>query len=114
MLVPTLLRSILMYLSLKPSERPLQNLKLWICSGETLNKDLAGQFFKYFGNYNGYKLANFYGSTEVMGDVTYYVLEKSEQLDLHPTIPIGKYIYPNLNFYQIDYLCYVASFAFLF
>lgn len=96
-LVPTLLRSILMYLSLKPSERPLQNLKLWICSGETLNKDLAGQFFKYFGNHNRYKLANFYGSTEVMGDVTYYVLEKSEQLDLHPTIPIGKFVYPNQN-----------------
>lgn len=89
-LVPTLLRSILMYLSLKPSERPLQNLKLWVCSGETLSKDLAGQFFKYFGDHNGYKLANFYGSTEVMGDVTYYVLENSVQLNLHPTIPIGK------------------------
>ncbi|XP_075986669.1 nonribosomal peptide synthetase ebony [Anticarsia gemmatalis] len=88
-LVPTLLRSILMYLSLKPSERPLQHLKLWVCSGETLSKDLAAQFFKYFGDHNGYKLANFYGSTEVMGDVTYYVLEKTSQLDIHPTVPIG-------------------------
>lgn len=88
-LVPTLLRSILMYLSLKPSERPLQHLKLWVCSGETLSKDLAAQFFKNFGDHNGYKLANFYGSTEVMGDVTYYVLENARQLDIHSTIPIG-------------------------
>ncbi|KAJ8715460.1 hypothetical protein PYW07_009942 [Mythimna separata] len=88
-LVPTLLRSILMYLTLKPSERPLQNLKLWVCSGETLSKDLAAQFFKTFGNHNGFKLANFYGSTEVMGDVTYYVLESASQVDIHPTIPIG-------------------------
>lgn len=79
-----------MYLSLKPSERPLQNLKLWVCSGETLSKDLAAQFFKTFGDHNGFKLANFYGSTEVMGDVTYYVLENTSQLDIHPTIPIGK------------------------
>lgn len=79
-----------MYLSLKPSERPLQHLKLWVCSGETLSKDLAAQFFKYFGDYSGYKLANFYGSTEVMGDVTYYVLDKSAQLNSHDTVPIGK------------------------
>ncbi|XP_050357431.1 plipastatin synthase subunit B [Nymphalis io] len=88
-LVPTLLRSILMYLSLNPSERPLQHLKLWVCSGETLSKELASQFFQYFGGQNDYKLANFYGSTEVMGDVTYYVLEKAGQLDMFPTIPIG-------------------------
>ncbi|CAH2097147.1 unnamed protein product [Euphydryas editha] len=88
-LVPTLLRSILMYLSLNSSERPLQHLKLWVCSGETLSKELALQFFRYFGDRSGYKLGNFYGSTEVMGDVTYYVLEKAEQLDMFPTVPIG-------------------------
>lgn len=78
-----------MYLSLTPSERPLQHLKLWVCSGETLSKELALEFFRYFGDHSGYKLANFYGSTEVMGDVTYYVLEKAGQLDMFPTIPIG-------------------------
>ncbi|KAJ2940472.1 hypothetical protein O0L34_g6402 [Tuta absoluta] len=88
-LVPTLLRSILMSLTLNPADRPLQHLKLWVCSGETLSKELAGQFFKYFGDHAGYKLANFYGSTEVMGDVTYYVMENSGQLDLYNTIPIG-------------------------
>ncbi|CAK1541178.1 unnamed protein product [Leptosia nina] len=87
-LVPTLLQSILMYVSLNPSQRPLQRLKLWVCSGETLSKDLASRFFQYFGEH-GYKLANFYGSTEVMGDVTYYVMEKTAQLDIFPTIPIG-------------------------
>ncbi|KOB65291.1 Ebony, partial [Operophtera brumata] len=56
---------------------------------ETLSKELAAQFFKSFEGRNGYKLANFYGSTEVMGDVTYYVLEKAQQLDMFPTIPIG-------------------------
>lgn len=78
-----------MYLSLNRMERPLQSLKLWVCSGETLSKELASQFFQYFGDNEGYRLANFYGSTEVMGDVTYYVLERSEQLDAHATIPIG-------------------------
>lgn len=88
-LVPTLLKSILMYLSLSPSERPLQHLKLWVCSGETLSKELAAQFFQHFSDQNGYKLANFYGSTEVMGDVTYFVLEKANQLEMFSTIPIG-------------------------
>ncbi|KAG6459387.1 hypothetical protein O3G_MSEX011364 [Manduca sexta] len=100
-LVPTLLRSILMYLSLNPSGKPLQHLKLWICSGETLSKELALQFFKNFGDHDGYKLANFYGSTEVMGDVTYYVLEKSGQLDIHPTIPIGSPL-DNCAVYLLD------------
>ncbi|XP_063389390.1 beta-alanyl-bioamine nonribosomal peptide synthetase ebony [Cydia fagiglandana] len=100
-LVPTLLRSILMYLSLNRSERPLQNLKLWVCSGETLSKELAAQFFQYFGDHSGYKLANFYGSTEVMGDVTYYVLENTAQLDNHNTIPIGSPL-DNCEVYLLD------------
>ncbi|XP_037876452.1 ebony protein isoform X1 [Bombyx mori] len=100
-LVPTLLRSILMYLALGPASRPLRRLKLWVCSGETLSKELASEFFKYFGNEDGYKLANFYGSTEVMGDVTYYVLEGSDQLDLYPTIPIGRPL-DNCAIYLLD------------
>lgn len=100
-LVPTLLRSILMYLSLNPSERPLNKLKLWVCSGETLSKTLAGEFFKYFGDNQAYTLANFYGSTEVMGDVTFYVLENSAQLELFPTIPIGSYLYHFLRIFKL-------------
>ncbi|KAL4707041.1 hypothetical protein ACJJTC_014320 [Scirpophaga incertulas] len=100
-LVPTLLRSLLMYLSLNPSERPLENLKLWVCSGETLSKELALKFFQYFGDHGGYRLANFYGSTEVMGDVTFYVLENTDQLDKHNTIPIGVPI-DNCAVYLLD------------
>lgn len=89
-LVPSLLRAIVLSLSLSPPHpHPLPHLKLWVCSGETLTKDLASQFFKYFGEQDGYKLANFYGSTEVMGDVTFYVLEKESQIELFPSIPIG-------------------------
>lgn len=100
-LVPTLLRSILMYISLNPTGNPLKKLKLWICSGETLNKGLAGEFFKYFNGDEGYQLANFYGSTEVMGDVTYYVIENADQLDLFNTIPIG-YPLQNSAVYLLD------------
>lgn len=92
-----------MYLSLNPLERPLKKLKLWVCSGETLSKELASQFFKYFGTVDGYKMANFYGSTEVMGDVTYYVLENSAQLDMHPTIPIGKIL---LQYFSISVISF--------
>ncbi|XP_073963377.1 nonribosomal peptide synthetase ebony [Choristoneura fumiferana] len=100
-LVPTLLRSILMYLSLNRSERPLQNLKLWVCSGETLSKELAAQFFQYFGDHSGYKLANFYGSTEVMGDVTFHVLENAGQVEMYNTIPIGSPL-DNCAVYLLD------------
>ncbi|XP_032523252.2 beta-alanyl-bioamine nonribosomal peptide synthetase ebony [Danaus plexippus] len=100
-LVPTLLRSILLYVSLNPSERLLQHLKLWVCSGETLSKELATQFFQSFGDENGYKLANFYGSTEVMGDVTYYVLEQSSQVNMFPSIPIGSPL-DNCRVYILD------------
>lgn len=86
-LVPTLLTSILRYLSLQ-KERFLSNLKTWICCGETLTTALAGEFFNYF--YDGtHRLCNFYGSTEVMGDVTYYVCENMEQLVSLPNVPIG-------------------------
>ncbi|KAL0860782.1 hypothetical protein ABMA27_009326 [Loxostege sticticalis] len=100
-LVPTLLRSILMCLSLDQSKRPLTLLKMWVCSGETLTKELAVKFFQYFGDQDGFKLGNFYGSTEVMGDVTFYMLEKSEQLHLHPTIPIGEPL-DNCAVYLLD------------
>lgn len=67
----------------------LDRLKLWICSGETLSVALADQFFSTFGD-DGKILANFYGSTEVMGDVTYHLLNKRTQLRGMEKIPIGK------------------------
>jgi non-ribosomal peptide synthetase component F len=64
-------------------------LKLWICSGETLPVALADQFFAKFNNEDKI-LANFYGSTEVMGDVTYYLLSNRAQLQGMDKVPIGK------------------------
>ena len=66
----------------------LSSLKLWICSGESLPQTLAKEFFERFSN--GHVLANFYGSTEVMGDVTYHLLSKPSQLDGVDKVPIGR------------------------
>ncbi|XP_076673165.1 nonribosomal peptide synthetase ebony [Andrena cerasifolii] len=88
-LVPSLLHSMLMYLGLRDKENVLRSLKLWICSGETLPLSLAEQFFATFDS--GDKiLANFYGSTEVMGDVTYHLLNNRSQLQSTDKVPIGK------------------------
>lgn len=66
----------------------LDRLRLWICSGETLSVALADQFFATFNKDK--ILANFYGSTEVMGDVTYYLLSNRAQLQGMEKVPIGK------------------------
>lgn len=86
-LVPTLLSSILAYLSLR-NERLLSNLKTWICCGETLTTALAENFFRYFCD-GTFRLCNFYGSTEDMGDVTYHVCESIKELNGLATVPIG-------------------------
>lgn len=92
-LVPTLLKSLLIYLSLKRDVNLLSKLKLWICSGETLPAKLAMEFYNHFPE-NEYLLCNFYGSTEIMGDVTYFVCRGKEQLRNYMNVPIG---YPIFN-----------------
>ncbi|XP_067618590.1 beta-alanyl-bioamine nonribosomal peptide synthetase ebony [Eurosta solidaginis] len=96
-LVPTLLRSILMYLKLsddntkyqlKQRDRLLYNLKIWVCSGEPLPIALATSFFDYFTE-GVHNLYNFYGSTEVMGDVTYFACENKNKLSIFDHVPIG-------------------------
>ncbi|KAG7189638.1 hypothetical protein KM043_017318 [Ampulex compressa] len=90
-LVPSLLRSLLMYLKLRNKDKStgLDTLRLWICSGETLPVALAEQFFDTFDD-DDRVLANFYGSTEVMGDVTYQLLTKNNKLQGMEKVPIGK------------------------
>lgn len=88
-LVPSLLQSMLMYLNLQNKQDSLPSLKLWICSGETLSISLADQFFVTF-NGNDRLLANFYGSTEIMGDVTYHIMRDRNDLKLMDKVPIGK------------------------
>lgn len=99
--VPTLLKSILMYLSLKQDKCLLKRLKLWVCSGETLPVSLAKEFFDCFSE-KEYMLCNFYGSTEILGDVTYYVCYGKEQLSNCPTnVPIGLPLF-NTIIYILD------------
>lgn len=99
--VPTLLKSILLYSTLQHDDCLLSKLKLWICSGETLPVSLAHEFFDYFRG-NEYMLCNFYGSTEIMGDVTYYVCRGKEQLhEFEFNIPIGSPMF-NTTIYILD------------
>lgn len=99
-LVPTLLRSILYYLKLNEDSNLLYNLKTWVCSGESLPVSLAKEFFNYFGE-GSHVLCNFYGSTEIMGDVTYYVCENKRQLEMYEKVPIGIPLY-NTVIYLLD------------
>lgn len=66
----------------------LRSLKTWVCSGETLTVSLAEEFFQYFPE-NSHQLCNFYGSTEVMGDVTYHIISNAHQLRHQEKVPIG-------------------------
>lgn len=99
-LVPTLLRSILIYLSIANDAKLLRRLRLWICSGETLSASLATEFYDYFAE-EEHILCNFYGSTEIMGDVTYFVCEGRAQLQKYISIPIGRPII-NTNIYLLN------------
>ncbi|EEB17196.1 firefly luciferase, putative [Pediculus humanus corporis] len=97
-LVPTLLQSILMFSNMK-EEDFLPKLKLWVCSGETLQPSLARKFFQRFQNEK--ILCNFYGSTEIMGDVSYYEIRTERDLETGQTVPIGKPI-DNCVLYILD------------
>jgi len=66
----------------------LSNLKLWVCSGEPLPASLAKQFLDTFP---GHTLCNFYGSTEIMGDVSYHVIKSFDDLCCGDKIPIGEH-----------------------
>lgn len=99
-LVPTLLKSLLIYLSLKRDATLLRKLKLWVCSGETLPVSLANEFYDYFPE-NEYLLCNFYGSTEIMGDVTYFICRGKNQLRNYTNVPIGYPIF-NTTIYILD------------
>ncbi|XP_022911582.1 beta-alanyl-bioamine nonribosomal peptide synthetase ebony [Onthophagus taurus] len=87
-LVPSLLRSLLMYLKSQKKHGALKHLRLWICSGETLVVSLAKEFYHHFPE-NEHKLLNFYGSTEIMGDVTFHIIEGLKQLEHQEKVPIG-------------------------
>ncbi len=68
-LVASMLRNILLYLSVSGGSIRLPHLSLWICNSETMTPALAHHFFDIFPNDK--ILCNFYGSTETTADVTY-------------------------------------------
>lgn len=78
-----------MYMDMQCDKDLLKSLKLWVCSGETLTVSLAEQFLVKFPS-GEHILANFYGSTEVMGDVTYYLINNPKQIQGLDKVPIGK------------------------
>ncbi|XP_076059253.1 beta-alanyl-bioamine nonribosomal peptide synthetase ebony-like isoform X2 [Oratosquilla oratoria] len=89
-LVPSLLRSILLHCTASSSAPKLSHLRLWVCSGEVFTPDLLRSFFTIFKE--GQTICNFYGSTEVMGDVTYirFCSAKDAEDKLHQSkVPIG-------------------------
>ncbi len=91
--VPSLLRAILATVDHLGAEArgDLSSVQLWICSGESLTKDLIVDFFLNFPT--GSAICNFYGSTEIMGDVTFETFTSSKDvLDKTDTVhvPIGK------------------------
>uniref|UniRef100_A0A1L8DZM3 Putative acyl-coa synthetase n=2 Tax=Nyssomyia neivai TaxID=330878 RepID=A0A1L8DZM3_9DIPT len=100
-LVPTLLKSILMYVNLQKANRKyLQKLRIWVCSGETLSVSLAKEFFDYFDE-ESHILCNFYGSTEIMGDVSYFICDSKKALQTMQSVPIG-YPIDNTVLYLLD------------
>lgn len=90
-LVPSLLKAILEILKSKGmKDTVLDQLKMWICSGEVLSSRLLLDFFQVFPSDK--TMCNFYGSTEVMGDVTYASFESENQVleaIVDSKVPIG-------------------------
>ena len=93
-LVPSLLSSILAYVAEQPENqcRPLHHLRLWVCSGEVLTAKLLVQFFHLFDAV----VCNFYGSTEITGDVTSVIFRNKEDVEsslLENKVPLGKLLF---------------------
>ncbi|XP_063239802.1 beta-alanyl-bioamine nonribosomal peptide synthetase ebony [Bacillus rossius redtenbacheri] len=101
-LVPSLLRAVLLCLELDPRRGGgrLARLRTWVCSGEPLAPELASRFFRAFPG-GRHRLCNFYGSTEVMGDVTYHVMESSRDVAIAGKVPIGRPL-DNTAVYLLD------------
>jgi amino acid adenylation domain-containing protein len=90
-LVPSLLRAILD--SFPDLDRRLPQLKYWICSGETLPRELCQQFREQMPQR---VLINLYGSSEVAADVTWY-----DATHCVEKVPIGRPI-ANTQIYLLD------------
>ena len=92
-LVPSLLR--LMLDACEDLQSRLNNLKMWITSGEVISKELAQRFQESMPESI---LLNLYGSSEVSADCTWY--DTSGDM-LRPFVPIGRPI-ANTQIYLLD------------
>ncbi|XP_046737507.1 tyrocidine synthase 2 [Diprion similis] len=99
MLVPSLLKTLLVYLDQQDDKDIPRSLRLWVCSGETLMASLVKQFFTRFPS-GEHVLGNLYGSTEAM-DVTYHSVNHLEQFQNLDKIPIGRPL-DNTTVYIMD------------
>ncbi|ODM90538.1 Mycosubtilin synthase subunit C [Orchesella cincta] len=103
--VPSLLKAIFQTLHIVgkgEGRKLLSSVRLWVCSGEALSYDLLKEFFEIFPE--NFTLCNFYGSTEVMGDVTfvsYSSLRDVEVKVIAKKVPIG-YPLANTIIYVLD------------
>ena len=101
-IVPSVLKNLCNYLEHdRENHENNSALRLCVCSGETLKHDLAMQFFDIFPSAT---LANFYGSTEVMADVTYEIYYSKEDIfkKAHGNkLSIGRPIY-NTSIYLLN------------
>ncbi|KAG5680504.1 hypothetical protein PVAND_010011 [Polypedilum vanderplanki] len=80
----------------KENSKQLENVKLWISSGEKMPKSLAIEFFNYYNNDGCHTIANFYGCTETTGDCCTFSMSSLEQIQDIDEIPLGL---PNPNTY---------------
>lgn len=92
-LVPSLLRLLLD--STEDLKDKLPDLRFWVTSGEAITPELTQHFEEVLP---GATLVNLYGSSEVAGDVTSYVIRNSSSLQC---IPIGRPI-ANTRVYLLD------------
>ena len=101
-MVPSMLKNILFYLTIAGGASRLPHLNFWICNSETLKPSLLQSFFEMF--ISGKTFANFYGSTETMADCTSEIFTKKEDIalkNLDGNLSIG---FPmcNNNCYIVD------------
>ena len=88
-IIPTILRRINRVIGSTGKQLPA--LKLLVSTGEILYDFIANEFLSYLPTCT---LVNFYGSTEVASDVTYYVVNLNciYGSDEHQKVPIGRAI----------------------
>ena len=92
-LVPSMLRFLLE--NVPDLRRKVPELKLWITSGETIAPALARRFEQTLPDA---RLVNLYGSSEVAGDVTSYLIQRGSAMN---RVPIGRPI-ANAQIYVLD------------